>query len=83
MEEDHMDHLQAAPLLAMATHKDLVDSPVVPHKERLQAQILSKRRYTLCVVTCALTLSPRRLWNWFTAVDSDRSGHISAHELRE
>ena len=24
----------------------------------------------------------RRLWNWFTAVDTDRSGHISAPELR-
>lgn len=24
-----------------------------------------------------------RLWGWFTAVDIDRSGHISAHELRE
>ena len=24
-----------------------------------------------------------RLWGWFTAVDVDRSGHISAYELRE
>lgn len=22
-----------------------------------------------------------RLWSWFVAVDTDRSGHISAHEL--
>lgn len=24
-----------------------------------------------------------RLWNWFTSVDTDRSGHITAHELRK
>ena len=28
-------------------------------------------------------LPPRRLWSWFTAVDTDRSGHITVHELRE
>ena len=29
-----------------------------------------------------LLMSCCRLWNWFAAVDTDRSGHISAPELR-
>ncbi|KAH9957702.1 hypothetical protein BC827DRAFT_1223977 [Russula dissimulans] len=41
----------------------------------------------LCAAHCGFPLRGnlfflRRLWSWFLAVDTDRSGNISVHELQ-
>ena len=52
----------------------------------LLAQIPSEYRVFLVYVLISvliLNYDASRLWNWFSAVDTDRSGHITVHELRE
>ena len=46
-------------------------------------QALTPSAYGAVSARPCIDLSLRRLWNWFSSVDSDRSGQISAHELRE
>ena len=50
---------------------------------RLLARILSKSRYVLVHDYAHSAFRARRLWSWFSTVDTDRSGHITVHELRE
>lgn len=70
--------LTAAPEVRRAP----ADSP--PHRPRdpRRAQTPSEQHRASLPVSGALNVA-HRLWNWFSSVDTDRSGHISAHELRE
>ncbi len=76
----------AALRVTVAAVLDLAASRLHP-PALLPAQILSEcpKRSQRCVSPAYIHLwhSVRRLWSWFSTVDTDRSGHISVHELRE
>lgn len=65
----------------------LLDGPVLedmlrhPLQDRPLVLILSELSAVIRTVFCSQ--SKRRLWNWFSSVDSDRSGSISASELQQ
>jgi hypothetical protein len=70
-------------ILNRAVHLEVIalaDFKSHPHRDLLLVLIPSKSRMESGTDTANY---PRRLYQWFTAVDSDRSGAISAAELQQ